>query len=75
MSEGVIVLSICGCELRMHVCDWETNCFFEDNFFGKGQKSFKTTWVQTALGVREGRRVEQEGKLFFSRSPNLDHGS
>lgn len=31
-------------------------------------------WGQTALGVREARWVEQEGRLFSSRRPNLITG-
>lgn len=40
----------------MHVCMWlrEISCLFEDNFFGKGQKSFRTIWGQTALGLKVG---------------------
>lgn len=38
-----------------------------------GQESFRMIWGQTPLGDREVKRVEKEGRLFFSRSPNLDH--
>ena len=58
--------SMC-CELRMHVCDWETNCFFGEFFLKRARNHLKL--AQAALGVRKGRSVGQEGRLFFSEVP------
>lgn len=64
--------SMC-CELRMHVCDLETNCFFGEIFFEKGQKSFQTG--TSCSWSPEGKEYGTRGEAVFLRSPNLNHGS
>ena len=51
----------------MHVCDWETDCFFGEFFLKRARNHLKL--AQAALGVRKGRSVGQEGRLFFSEVP------
>lgn len=51
-------------------------CSFEDNFvFLERARNHLELSGDKLLGVREVGRVEQEGRLFFSRSRNLDHGT
>lgn len=67
VSENVTVLSLCVVSWGCMYVIWRQIASLEKFFLKRARNHFKL--AQAALGVRKGRSMGQEGRLFFSEVP------